>query len=72
MTERDNGWDRYQNMVLDKLERLEERLDCVDKKVGNLRVDVGKLNVKSGIWGMIGGTIPLVVAILLYVLKGTL
>ena len=64
-----NGWDRHQLLVLDKLDVLAENDKCIDRKITDLRVDVAKLKVKAGIWGLLGGAIPVSVAIILFVLK---
>jgi hypothetical protein len=60
----DNGWGKYQIMVLEKLDDLEERGKCIEKKVGDLRVDVAQLKVKAGVWGAVAGFIGAAVPVL--------
>lgn len=38
----------------------------VQEQFALLRVDIAQLKVKSGIWGVIGGTIPVVILIAIY------
>lgn len=47
--------------VLAELQRLSEKLDCVDKKVTDLRVDVAKT---GGLWGAIAGLVVTAVGVL--------
>uniref|UniRef100_A0A6M3L3R2 Uncharacterized protein n=1 Tax=viral metagenome TaxID=1070528 RepID=A0A6M3L3R2_9ZZZZ len=39
--------------------KLQEQLTLV-------RIEIAKLKVKSGIWGVIGGTIPVIILIAIY------
>ena len=67
-----NGWNKHEMLVMDKLDTLVANDKCIEKKIGDLRVDVAKLKVKAGIWGLLGGTIPVGIAILLFILKEVL
>lgn len=42
-----------------ELDRMTNRLDALTEQVVKLREDVSALNVKAGLWGAIGGMIPL-------------
>jgi len=37
------------------------------EKIEKLQVDVATLKVKSGFWGVIGGTIPVLIIIVIYI-----
>jgi len=65
-----NDWNEWRKFVLAELKRLGEGLESLGKSVGRLRVEVAMLKVKSGIWGVIGGSIPVVVMLILWYLKG--
>jgi hypothetical protein len=52
------GWDGYEKLVLDKLNRLDEGLLRVEDKVEALTIDVAMLKVKAGVWGATAGLIP--------------
>jgi hypothetical protein len=63
--------------VLSSLDRLQERDRYLDEKLEkiirlqeNLRLDIASLQAKSGIWGMLGGLIPVVVALAMLLLGG--
>ena len=47
-------------------------LDChftkLQEQITLVRIEIAKLKVKSGIWGVIGGTIPVVIFIAIYFL----
>jgi hypothetical protein len=71
-----NGWDQYQLLVLEKLAKLEENDKCIDKKVGDLRVDVAQLKVKAGLFGALAGFLgaatPIIIGLAIALLKGLL
>ena len=47
-----------------------EWIDChfskLQEQLTIVRIEIAKLKVKSGIWGVIGGTIPVVILIAMY------
>lgn len=45
------------------------KLDAIDEKITNVRIDVAMLKVKSGIWGILGGFIPVVIMIIVEAYK---
>lgn len=63
--EDDNGWKEWKNHVLSELQRLEP----IQTDITDIKVAIGKLKVKSGIWGAIGGIIPLMGVIVYLVAK---
>lgn len=73
----DNSWPAYRHMVLSSLDRLNERDKYLDEKLDKiirlqetLRLDVASLQAKSGIWGLIGGLIPVVIAMAMLLIGG--
>jgi hypothetical protein len=73
----DNSWPAYRHMVLSGLDRLEERdkylnekLDKIIRMQEKLSLDVASLQAKSGIFGMLGGLIPAVVALAMILIGG--
>ena len=52
------------------IHHAEEKLVLVE--FSKLKVEIAKLKVKAGTWGAIGGGIPVIVAIAMYVLRGLL
>jgi len=57
-------------MALNSKERrwIQEQFDKVNELVTNARLDIAGLKVKAGIWGLIGGLVPVVVIICLRLL----
>ncbi len=66
-----NGWSRWENHVLAELRRLNDWLAGVDRKLDRVGEDISGLKVKSGIWGLIGGLIPAISALLYILLKAS-
>uniref|UniRef100_A0A6M3LFK2 Uncharacterized protein n=1 Tax=viral metagenome TaxID=1070528 RepID=A0A6M3LFK2_9ZZZZ len=55
-------------MSLTEKERvwIEDHFDSLRRELVKVQVDIATLKVKSGIWGVIGGSIPAIVTILIY------
>ena len=53
----------------DYLKDIDRKLDKLADDVVQLRVDVGALKIKSGIWGLMGGLIPAIGATLMYLIS---
>lgn len=51
----------FEQLLIKRLDGLDERVDSVDEKVVLLRIDVAQLKVKAGIWGAAAGMIPALV-----------
>lgn len=61
-----NGWNAWGKHVLLELGRLNDKLESVDKTVGQVRIDIGQLKIKSGIFGAIGASIPVLTGLIIY------
>ena len=73
-----NGKDFYEfkGSVSEALRFLLQRMDAVEKnariaaEIGvKIREDISALKVKAGIWGLIGGSIPIVIGLGIWVLR---
>lgn len=72
------GWTEYRRLILSELERINAALHEIDEKiddklvaeVARLKVEVGMLQVRSGIWGAIAGIITTLSFILAALLGG--
>ena len=62
----DNGWSKYEKMVIDKLDDHDDKFNGIEDKLTQIQVDIATLKVKAGIWGGIGGLIPAVIAIVMF------
>ena len=63
-------WKQWSQYVLKGLERLSDSYDGLRRDMENIRVDIARLNVKSGFWGAIGACIPVGIGLLVYFLAG--
>lgn len=64
-----NSWAEWSKFVLKELERLNSCYKDLDAKVGNIAVDIAMLKVKAGLWGLIGGAIPVLLMVGYIIIK---
>lgn len=64
-----NGWSKWENHVLKEIKRLETAHLATLAQVSKVREDIAGLKVKSGVWGIIGGTIPIVIVLAFWIIK---
>lgn len=57
-----NGWSRSERFVIAELERLSAKMDAMDEKLSDLRVEVAQ---KGALWGALSATVVTVVGLLL-------
>jgi len=62
----DNGWSKYEKMVIDKLDDHDSKFSGIEDKLTQIQVDIATLKVKAGVWGGIGGLIPAIIAIVMF------
>ena len=78
-------WSKHVLMELKRLnrtvqavdEKIDNKIDSLDIKINDikdnvitpLKVELAMLKVKSGIWGLIGGAIPVILLVLVEILK---
>ena len=62
----DNGWSRYEKMVMEKLDNHDDKFNGIEHKLTQIQVDIATLKVKAGVWGGIGGLIPVIIAIVMF------
>lgn len=62
-------WSSYEKLVLAELKRLSESMGILDKEMSELSNQIAALKVQAGIWGIIGGAIPVAVALLIGLLS---
>lgn len=78
----ENGWSEYRRLVLSRLDQLDESLKAQEKlyraqsqlwvaELNELRVCVGKLQVKASVWGGLAGLIAAAATIAGLLLKGS-
>lgn len=64
-----NGWDEYQKLVLHELKELNKKAEANLVDHAAIKEDIATLKVKAGIWGLVGGMIPVVIALGVMILK---
>ena len=64
-----NGWDEWSKFVLSELKRLSMAYEGLRETSEGIRIEIAKLKVKAGIWGAIGGAIPVIVMMFLWWIK---
>ena len=62
----DNGWSKYEKMVIEKLDDHDDKFNGIENKLTQIQVDIATLKVKAGVWGGIAGFIPAVIAIVMF------
>jgi hypothetical protein len=60
-----NGWNEYQRLVLHELQAHTKELDKIQIEIQKIHIELATLKVKSGVWGLIAGTIPVAIAVVL-------
>lgn len=58
-----NGWQEYQRLVLYELKAHTDTLADFGKELTNVKVEIGMLKVKAGLWGLLGGLVPVAIAV---------
>ena len=53
-----SSWEQYQKLVLAKLDDHGKDIGKIREDTARMRVEVGALKVRSGIWGALAGVIP--------------
>ena len=66
-------WKEWSKHVLAELKRLSNKSDRLDEKLDNrltqVAVEIAKLKVKAGIWGVLGGAMPVIIGLLIWLLE---
>jgi hypothetical protein len=60
-----NGWQEYQRLVLHELKAHTDSLAEFSKELNAVKIEIGMLKVKSGLWGLMGGFVPVALAVIL-------
>ena len=68
-----NGeFNEYKRLIVYELKRLSDAIKELDRKERKNRDDIIIIKVKAGIWGLIGASIPTIIAIALLLIKSEL
>jgi hypothetical protein len=64
------GIDPYNQMVIYRLDQIDESISDLRAEVVGVRIDVATLKVKAGIWGAAAGCVPALIAGLAVLIGG--
>ena len=67
--EKTNGWENLGSHVLAELKRINTAYEKLDEKLDKAMIEIAGLKIKSGIWGLIAGAIPVIIGLILYLFK---
>lgn len=70
----ENGWMEWKNYVLNMLEKLENRIDNIEKDSVNTKIEITKILTKSKVYGALAGfagsaLITLIIGIIIELVK---
>ena len=73
-----NGWNRYELLVLQRLDGLSTEIKEVKaelhnmqtEEIGKLKIEIAMLKVKAGAWGAVSGAIPAAVIAIYFLVGG--
>lgn len=61
-----NGWNEWSRYVLKELERLNHCYESIIKELVIIKSEISALKVKAGVWGLLGGCIPVTITMVVY------
>ena len=71
-----NGFSEWKNFILPELEhhgklheKQNKKLDEITSTLGDIRTDLAALKVKAGLWGLLGGALPVCIGFGVWLLK---
>jgi len=70
MSPDNNGeFKEYRRLLISELERLTREVNECRQEIQSIHREITKLNVKSGVWGLMGGAIPVGIGLLVWFLQ---
>lgn len=63
-----DGWPEWRKHVLLTLESFTEGMRDLTAQVVSCRIQIAKLKVKSGLWGAMGASVPILIGFILWLL----
>ena len=64
-----NGWSEWGKHVLAELKRHNEWCNELAETQTSILVQISALKVKAGIWGVIGGAVPVAIGLAIWLIK---
>jgi hypothetical protein len=69
MSDEKNGWNEWAKYVLKELERQSKKDEEQDIKINNQDKQIARLEVKAGVWGVIGSLVGILILFAVEYLK---
>lgn len=70
MTVGDDDWQLYQKLVLAQLAELKADVKHLEGELAKVNTSIVTLKIKSGVWGLVAGGLPVITALAIHYLKG--
>lgn len=74
MVDKTNGWNEWSKHVLLELERLNTCYSDISKEMNELKIEIASFKIEkkfyAGMWGLIGGIVPVLIMILYLAVSG--
>ena len=64
-----NGWDEWRNHILLELKDNGETHKCIMEKLTKIDHGLTELQIKSGVWGLMGGLIPVLIVAVFWMIR---
>jgi hypothetical protein len=68
MTESES-WETWREHVLAEIQRSNDNSVILNSSIVHLQIEIAKLQIKSGMWGLFGGLVPIVVLLAVQKIK---
>jgi len=59
----------YTIHVLKEIKRINQTVEKIQSDQTDIKVEIGVLKVKSHVWGLMGGAIPVLIALAVWIIK---
>lgn len=66
-----DGWDVWSKFVLKELERFSESQQGIIADIATIKGDVAELKSRAGLWGLVGGMVPVAIVLTIKLLFPT-
>lgn len=66
---RDRDWDAYRLLVITSLTALQSDMQSLRNEMYSMSGKIQSLEVKAGVWGLIAGAVPTLIAIVFLVIQ---
>ncbi len=62
------SWNEYRKFVVEKLEGHSGNFDEVFNRLRTIEVELAKLKIRAGVWGLCAGAIPIAITIVVWLI----